>query len=99
MIKIEVGPDASVRTVAGVSAKNNKPYSFRVLGPVYAHTLADNGQPHRHPSKTELRLEADEAAPAVGTYLLAPASIYVDRGGRLALAPRLVPAAAPAAAR
>lgn len=87
MLKIEIGPDA-VRVIT--SKKSGTQY--RVCEG-YAHTLDPaTGKPHLHPTRCEWFLRDSESPPAPGLYLLAPASVYVDRGGRLAVAPRLVPA-------
>jgi hypothetical protein len=85
MLKIEIHPD-QVRTFNG---KDGKSYRMQAG---YVHTLGPDGRPQPHPVRAEWFLNRDEQAPAPGAYLLAPSSIYVDRGGRLSIAPKLVPA-------
>jgi hypothetical protein len=87
MLRLDVGPDA-VRVIK--SKKTGQEY--RVCE-AYAHTLDPRtGKPHLHPTRCEFFLQDEQQAPAPGSYLLAPASVYVDRGGRLVVAPKLVPA-------
>lgn len=87
MIKIEIAANA-VRTIT--SKKSGQQY--RVCEG-YAHTIDPrSGQPHAHPTRCEFFLNEDQPTPPAGVYLLAPASVYVDRSGRLAVAPKLVPA-------
>lgn len=87
MIKLEIGPDA-VRSIT--SRKSGSQY--RVCE-AYAHTLdPSTGKPHLHPVRCEFFLRDADPVPSPGSYLLAPASVYVDRSGRLAVAPKLVPA-------
>lgn len=86
MIKVEIGADA-VRSFTSKAGK-----SFRMCE-AYAFTLDPQGKQHPHPSRCEFFLNDSDPVPAPGLYLLAPASIYVDRSGRLSIAPKLVPAA------
>jgi len=85
MIKIEIAAGA----VRSLMSKAGKPFR---LCEAYAHTLDAQGKPHPHPVRFEFFLNDGQEQPAAGVYLLAPASIYVDRSGRLAVAPKLVPA-------
>jgi hypothetical protein len=89
MIRITV-PALPVRRMKGIGKTSGKPYDLQVL-PIYAHTLDANGNPLPYPEKSELMFDADEVLPAPGDYTLSPASLYVDRQGRLAVAPKLVP--------
>lgn len=85
MIVIEVkSGDAHTFT-----AKSGKQYRTQEA---YAHTARADGTPHAYPSRFEFFLERDQAPYAPGVYTLAPASLYVDRGGRLAVAPKFIPA-------
>jgi len=85
MIRIEVQLNA-VRTIT-----SQKGQQFRICEG-YAFTLGVDGKQHPHPTRVEWFLRREEQPPAPGFYLLAPTSIYVDRQGRFALAPVLVPA-------
>lgn len=100
MIKIEIF-STDVETKSGVSARTNKPYSIREQE-AYAHVCDKDGTPCKFPVKVRLNLEATQVAYAVGTYTLAPQSLFVDRFdnlqiGKLAL--RSAPAAPASAAR
>jgi hypothetical protein len=72
-------------TVSGTSKKTGNPFSFNKQE-IYAHK---EGNPY--PDKTEIILQDGQAAYLVGQYKLSPDSVYVDRNGRLALSPMLVP--------
>jgi hypothetical protein len=87
MLRIEVPADS----VRQITSKNGKAYT---LQSGYVHTFSRNGQLHPHPVRAEWFIDRDEQPAPAGVYLLAPASIYVDRQGRLAVAPKLVPAPA-----
>jgi hypothetical protein len=87
MLKIEIAADSVRRIVT----KDDKKYTLQAG---YVHTLDQQGRPHPHPVRAEWFVGRDEQPAAPGVYLLAPASIYVDRSGRLAVAPKLVPAPA-----
>jgi hypothetical protein len=83
MIKIEVQP--GVRTI---TSKAGKPFR---IATAYAATLDQQGQPNKYPQRFEFILGRDDPEPAPGLYTLAPASIYVNDRGNLAIAPKLVP--------
>lgn len=85
MLKIEVLPN-STRTIT--SKKTGQPYRVQE---VYATTLDRDGKPQPHPQRAEFFLNDADPVPGPGFYLLAPQSIYVDRQGRFAVAPKLVP--------
>lgn len=83
MIKIEVQPG-----VRSITSKTGR--AFRVVT-AYAATLDQSGQPNKYPQRFEFILGRDEPEPAPGVYTLAPASLYVNDKGNLAIAPKLVP--------
>lgn len=90
MIKITV-PALPIRNQVGVSTKTGKPYDmdFQVI---YCHTADQTGQPLPFPEKTELMLaKGDKKGHPPGVYTLSADSLYVDRDGKLAVAPKLVP--------
>lgn len=97
MIKFTVA-SKDVREQKGTGKQSGKPYHM-FFQTVYAHTLDRNGQPNPYPEKTEIILDTDKDGLGVpvpkvyepGEYQLHPASIYVDRQGGVAVAPRLVP--------
>jgi len=86
MLKIEVLPNS---TTTRTSQKSGKPYT---ICEGYAYELGKDGKPLPHPTRVEWFLGQEEQPPAPGVYLLAPASLYVGRDGRFAVAPKLVPA-------
>lgn len=57
---------------------------------IWAHTLGKDGKPQPHPVRARHTLWEGDQPLAVGTYTLAPQSVFVDRFGGLALAPKLV---------
>ena len=93
MIKVSV-TSTEVRNQSGNAKATGKPYSLN-FQTAYFHTHDRNGNPNPFPEKVEIILDKNEQGAAlfypVGEYTLAPASVYVDRGGNLALSPRLVP--------
>jgi hypothetical protein len=57
---------------------------------IWVHTLSKDGKPQPHPVRARHTLwEGDQPLP-VGTYTLAPQSIFIDRFGGIAVAPKLV---------
>lgn len=100
MIQISV-KSTEVRNQRGTGKTSGKAYDLN-FQTVWAHTSDRNGNPNPYPEKVEVILEKNEQGQAlfypVGEYTLAPASIYVDRSGNLAIAPRLVPMKPKAAA-
>lgn len=88
MIKITV-PSLPVRKMSGVS-KANKPYDL-TFQTIYCHTADQTGAPLPFPEKVEIILEKEQAPHAAGEYQLLPNSLFVDRDGRLAVAPKLTP--------
>lgn len=88
MIKITV-PQLPPRRMTGTS-KAGKAYDM-TFQTIYCHTSDQTGQPLPFPEKSELILAKDAQPFPPGDYTLSPDSLYVDRDGRLAVAPRLVP--------
>lgn len=88
MIRFTV-PALPLRQMKGIGKTSQKPYDFHVQT-VYVHTVDLEGKPSPFPEKTELSHDKPEDAYAPGEYQLAPASIYVDRMGRLAIGAKLV---------
>lgn len=93
MIQVSV-TSTEVRNQSGNAKASGKPYSLN-FQTVWVHTFDRSGKKNPYPEKTEIILEkAEDGAPLfypVGEYTLAPESIYVDRSGSVAVAPRLVP--------
>lgn len=100
MIQISV-KSTEARNQRGNSAKTGKPYNM-YFQECWAFTVDRNGNPSPYPVKSELILDVDDQGRpmtyAVGDYTLAQSSIYIDRGGNFAIAPRLVALKKPAAA-
>lgn len=84
MVKIEVSGEV-------LPSKGEKRPRKQVC---YVYLLTREGQPQPHPTKFYLPIWSDGQPYAPGNYTLAPASVYVDQYGGLALAPKLVPVAA-----
>ncbi len=93
MIKFIV-PKVETRSMSGTSKTSGKPYNLE-FQTVYAALLGRDGKPGLYPEKTEIILDRDkDGTPIVyppGEYTLHPASLYLDRRGSLAVAPRLQP--------
>ena len=93
MIQVSV-TSTEVRNQSGTAKATGKPYSMN-FQTVWFHTFDRNGVKNPYPEKAEIILEKNEQGAAlfypVGEYTLAPQSVYVDRSGNLAIAPRLVP--------
>jgi hypothetical protein len=84
MLKIEVPADS----VRQITSKDGKAYT---LQSGYVHVLSADGKPQPHPVRAEWFVGRNEQPAGAGVYLLAPASIYIDRSGRFGVAPKLVP--------
>jgi len=80
MIKIEV--TAEVLEATGPKRPRNQV--------VYAYHLSKDGKPQPHPVRTLVPLWSEDQPYAPGNYTLAPQSVYTDRFGNFALAPKLV---------
>lgn len=93
MIKVSV-TSTEVRNQSGNAKATGKPYSLD-FQTVWIHTSDRAGNLLPYPEKVEIILEKDKTGAALfyapGDYALAPSSVYVDRNGSLAIAPRLVP--------
>lgn len=96
MIKVTVS-SAELNHVQGIAKMTGKQYSFYKQS-VYFHTLDKSGNANPYPEKGEVPVEKDAVgqgiAYAPGEYILHPASLYLDRNGNLAVAPRLAVAKA-----
>ncbi|WP_291519294.1 single-stranded DNA-binding protein [Acidovorax sp.] len=92
MIQVSV-TSTEVRNQRGTAKASGKAYDLN-FQTVWFHTHDRNGNKNPYPEKSEIILEKNEqGAPlvwAVGEYTLSPSSVYVDRSGNLAIAPRLV---------
>lgn len=92
MIKVTV-PAMPTRNQKGIGKASGKPYDME-FQTVYFHTMMKDGTALPFPEKCEIILDRDgQGFPIVnapGEYQLHPNSLYVDRNGSLAVAPRLV---------
>lgn len=95
MLKITITSTA-VREMKGIGKASGKAYHFG-MQTAWVHTHEKNGDSLPFPEKIDLMLDQDKDGAflfnAPGEYTLHPSSIYVDQNGRLAVAPRLIPAA------
>lgn len=93
MIKVSV-TSTEVRNQSGNAKASGKPYSLN-FQTVWMHTHDRTGKPNPFPEKVEIILDKNDQGAAlfypIGEYTLTPESVYVDRGGNLAISPRLVP--------
>lgn len=96
MIKITITSDKTF-TPPGISAKTQKPYSFRIQTG-YLHEVSPDGEISEIPAKFDFILADDQKAFPRGNYTLADSAAYLDRDGRLALRVQLTPVAATAKA-
>ena len=99
MIKVTV-TDPTVRNMNGTAKGSGKQYDLN-FQTVWLHLFSRDGQPEPYPTKVEIILDKDKKDGAAlffapGEYVLHPSSIYVNADGKLAVAPRLVRAVAPA---
>lgn len=94
MLKIIITSTA-VRNMNGIGKASGKEYDMNFQD-AWIHLVGPEGVAEPYPQKIELILpKAKDGAPlfyATGEYVMDPSSIYVDRGGKLVVAPRLVPA-------
>lgn len=72
--------------------KNGKAFPREQI--VWAHTLDQAGKPKPHPTEAKLTLWDEDQPLPPGQYTLAPQSIYIDKYGAFALAPKPAPLAA-----
>lgn len=96
MIVITVA-QTTVREMKGTAKVSGKPYHLR-FQTGYAHTVDRDGNKPPYPEKFEIMLDSDQPPYAVGDYQLHPSAVYIDRDGKLAVAPRLTPIKTPARA-
>lgn len=100
MIQVSV-TSTEVRNQRGTAKASGKAYDLN-FQTVWFHTYDRQGNKNPYPEKSEIILEKNEQGQAlfwpIGEYTLAPSSVYVDRSGNLAIAPRLVPLKPKAAA-
>jgi hypothetical protein len=93
MIQVSV-TSTEVRNQSGNAKATGKPYSLN-FQTAWVHTFDKQGVKNPYPEKVEIILDKDAQGAAlfypVGEYTLAAQSVYVDRSGNLAIAPRLVP--------
>lgn len=91
MIQVSV-TSTEVRNQRGTAKATGKAYDLN-FQTVWFHTFDRNGTKNPYPEKSEIILEKNEqGAPLfwpIGEYTLSPSSVYVDRNGNLAVAPRL----------
>ena len=92
MIQVSV-TSTEVRNQRGTAKASGKAYDLN-FQTVWFHTYDRQGNKNPYPEKSEIILEKNEQGQAlfwpIGEYTLAPSSLYVDRSGNLAIAPRLV---------
>lgn len=92
MIQVSV-TSTEVRNQRGTAKASGKAYDLN-FQTVWFHTYDRAGNKNPYPEKSEIILEKNEQGQAlfwpIGEYTLAPSSVYVDRSGNLAIAPRLV---------
>jgi hypothetical protein len=99
MIKVTV-TDPTVRNMQGKAKASGRDYNLNFQF-VWLHLFDKAGHPEAYPTKVEIILDKDPKDGAAlffapGEYILHPSSIYVNGDGKLAVAPRLVRATAPA---
>lgn len=92
MIQVSV-TSTEVRNQRGIAKASGKQYDIN-FQTVWFHTHDKQGNKNPYPEKSEIILEKDANGSALfwpaGEYTLAPSSLYIDRSGNLAVAPRLV---------
>lgn len=92
MIQVSV-TSTEVRNQRGTAKASGKAYDLN-FQTVWFHTHDRQGNKNPYPEKSEIILEKNEQGQAlfwpIGEYTLAPSSVYVDRSGNLAIAPRLL---------
>lgn len=88
MLKITITSTA-VHTKSGIG-KNGLPYEIREQA-AWIHLVGEDGKSHPFPTGMMLMLEKNQAAHAIGEYILHPSSIQSGRFGSLQIKPLLVP--------
>lgn len=89
MIRITVH-SGEARSINYTNKRTGQPATLRVQT-AYAHIVNEQGETAPYPEKFEVTLRDGQSPYAPGDYTLHPSAIYLDRDGRLAVAPRLVP--------
>jgi hypothetical protein len=89
MIKIEVKSEF-VHVKQGTSTRTNRPYEIREQE-AYAFVLDRDGNAQPYPQKVRIMLEKGQFPHPVGTYTLAPESLFVDRFDQISIRARLRP--------
>ncbi|SDP38492.1 Helix-destabilising protein [Ralstonia sp. 25mfcol4.1] len=90
MIRIEI-ESTEVKQRGGIS--NGREWKIRAQQG-WAFLCDQAGQPNRHPTRIEVRIDEGQQPYAAGVYTLSPASFWADKYGKLTVSPRLVPVAA-----
>jgi hypothetical protein len=92
MIAVRIA-STNVRRMTGNAKVGGKPYDLSFQEGWFFFTDKD-GKPEPYPTKVEFILPKDKDGAALfypeGDYQLHPSSLYVDRTGNVAVAPRLV---------
>ncbi len=92
MIAVRITSTA-IRRMTGNAKATGKPYDMSFQDAWFFLTDKD-GRADPYPTKVEITLPKDKDGAALfypeGDYQLHPSSIYVDRSGNVAVAPRLV---------
>jgi len=87
MIRFTVEGNQEITQRSG-TMKNGKPFPREQT--VWAYTLDRDGKPLPHPQRAKITLWDGDEVLKPGSYTLAPQSIYVDKYGAFALAPKVV---------
>ncbi len=90
MIQVRI-VNPAVKELKGVSKTTGRDYHIRTQQ-AYAFCIDQQGVIAEFPDKFEISLDRDQPPYAAGTYQLHPSAVYINREGRLAVAPRLMPA-------
>lgn len=89
MIKIIVHK-SEPRSIPYTSKRTGQQATLRAQE-AYAFTVNEQNEPAPFPEKFEILLRDGQPAYPVGEYQLHPSSLYLNREGKLVVAPRLVP--------
>jgi len=87
MLKVSITTN-NVQVKKGVSNKTGKPYEIREQ-PAWVWLIDEQGKQQPHPVTFMLLLDRDQAAYALGDYILLPSSIESGRFGSLHIKPQL----------
>lgn len=83
MIKIEI--KNTTKTRREITRKSDNKVMVFYEQQAWAHTYNQSGELNAYPSEIIISLEADQQPLAVGIYMLAPESIFVDKFKHLAI--------------